>query len=156
MRAEVAAGHTRRGAALAALILAVAAAGTTLSGCTSTRGPHEAEYPAPAAVASIPGSRVNTVTLTELGARRLGIRTQQVAAAPAGSTIPLTALVYGPDGDAWTYEQTAALTYVRQPVVVDRIDAGTVVLRSGPPVGTPVVTLGGQELLGAEYGVGEQ
>jgi len=35
-------------------------------------------------------------------------------------------------------------------------DGDEVLLRSGPPPGTPVVTVGAPELLGAEYGVGEE
>jgi hypothetical protein len=133
-----------------------------LSGCADTSGPAEVNYPQPATLQPIPGTDVNKVTLTALAARQLGVQTRPVAPAPARkgtparTQIPLTALVYGPDGAAWTYQNTAPLTYVRQPLVIDHIDADTVVLRSGPPVGTPVVTVGGPELLGAEYGVGEE
>ncbi len=141
-------------------------AGCLRAGCANDSGPAEVDYGQPATLSSIPGSEVNKVTLTQLAATQLGIQTEPVAAAPpqpkapkgqpAETTIPLTALVYGPDGAAWTYANTAPLTYVRQAVVIDHIETDTVVLRSGPPVGTPVVTVGGPELLGAEYGVGEE
>ena len=142
----------RRGFAIACLVALAA------TGCANTAGPPEVDYNQPATLSSIPGSSVNKVTLTALAAQQLGIQTQPVAAAKAkGETvIPLTALVYGPDGDAWAYANVAPLTYVRQPLVIDHIDQNTVVLRSGPGLGTPVVTIGGQELLGTEYGVGEE
>jgi hypothetical protein len=155
---------TTRARWLAALAVATGVAvGVTLAGCADASGPAAVDYGQPATLEAIPGSDVYKVTLTELAARQLGIETSKVAAIPlqkAGTprqtVIPLTALVYGPDGAPWTYANTAPLTYVRQPLVIDHIDAGSVVLRSGPPVGTPVVTVGGQELLGTEYGVGEE
>jgi hypothetical protein len=44
---------------------------------------------------------------------------------------------------------------VRQGVTVQSIRRGVVLLRNGPPGGTPVVTVGAPELLGTEYGVEE-
>jgi hypothetical protein len=130
--------------------------GGTLAGCADASGPEPVDYGRPATLESVAGTDVNKVTLTDLAARQLGIQTTPVVAAAAKTAIPLTALVYGPDGSPWTYTTVGTLTYMRQPLVIDHIDAATVVLRSGPPVGTPVVTVGGQELLGAEYGVGEE
>jgi hypothetical protein len=152
---------------LAALGIAVATA--FLAGCTRESGPSR-EYVSPATVASVPGTTVNRVTLTDLAVTRLGIQTTAVVAAPAGTVprsapptarpvatvIPLTALVYDPQGRAWTYTNPEHDTYLRVAVVVDHISGATVVLTAGPPVGTQVVTVGGQELLGAEYGVGEE
>ncbi|HKT06221.1 MAG TPA: hypothetical protein VJT31_42490 [Rugosimonospora sp.] len=140
----------------------VVLAGLLLAGCANTTGT-EVDYPQPAALESIPGSDLHKVVLTQLAATQLGVQTVPVAAVaglPKGAapetSIPLTALVYGPDGAPWTYQNIAALTYQREPLVIDHITSDTVVLRSGPPVGTPVVSVGGQELLGAEYGVGEE
>jgi hypothetical protein len=45
--------------------------------------------------------------------------------------------------------------YVREPIRVDHIAAGRVVLRRGPPVGTVVVTTGAAEVYSAEFGVEE-
>jgi hypothetical protein len=70
--------------------------------------------------------------------------------------IPLSALIYDPQGRSWTYVKLAARTFVRRAVVVDHIDGDTVYLSAGPRLGTPVVTAGAPELLGAEYGVGEE
>jgi hypothetical protein len=70
--------------------------------------------------------------------------------------IPVTAVIYDPDGASWTYTTPADRTYVRVPIVVDHIDGDHAFLASGPPVGTPVVSQGAPELLGVEYGVGEE
>ena len=99
----------------------------------------------------------------------MGIRTQPVRSAPSAAAarrrhradaeltvIPLAAVIYDPQGRSWTYTIAAPRTFVRRAIVIDRIDGDEAFLRSGPPVGTPVVTVGAPELLGAEYGVGEE
>jgi hypothetical protein len=95
--------------------------------------------------------------------RRLEIATQPVRAATAaqpgqgaGKVIPYSAVVYDADGSTWTYVNTAARTFVRQPITVRVIDRGTAILTSGPAVGTAVVTVGAPELLGAEYDIGSE
>ena len=65
--------------------------------------------------------------------------------------MPLAAVLYDKNGDSWVYTNPSPLTYVRQPVVIDHVDGDSAVLRSGPPAGTAVVTVGGAELLGTEY-----
>lgn len=69
--------------------------------------------------------------------------------------IPYAALIYDADGGTWIYveDDPATRTFVRYPVTVDFIDGDLVVLTEGPPAGTKVVTVGGQELFGAETGV---
>jgi hypothetical protein len=103
------------------------------------------------------------VTLSSQAASRLGIETGLVGqarnAAPGGpelTVISITALIYDPEGGTWTYTASTGDTFVRQPVVIDHIDGSLVYLRSGPGVGTPVVIVGAPELLGSEYGVGEE
>jgi hypothetical protein len=65
-------------------------------------------------------------------------------------------LIYDPQGRAWTYAQVGPLTFVRRAVVVDHVTGEAVYLRAGPRAGTRIVTVGAPELLGAEYGVGEE
>lgn len=99
------------------------------------------------------------VTLTSLSAERLGVSAAPVAAVRGGAggvEIPLTALIYDPEGASWTYVVVGPRAYERVAVMVAHIDGDRVVLAAGPPVGTPVVTVGGMELLGVEYGVGEE
>jgi hypothetical protein len=40
---------------------------------------------------------------------------------------------------------------VRAPIDIDEVDGNTVILNSGPPPGTRIVSVGGEELLGTEF-----
>lgn len=118
--------------------------------------------PKPAQVDAIEGSDLHRVTLTDQAMQQLGIRSEPVRAAPpAGAVastltvIPVAAVIYDPQGRSWTYV-VADHTFVRQAIVVDHIAGADAFLRSGPAVGSPVVTVGAPELLGTEYGVGEE
>jgi hypothetical protein len=62
-------------------------------------------------------------------------------------------VVYDTDGSTWTYVNTAARTYERKPITVTEIDGAAALLSDGPAAGTPVVTVGGAELLGTEYNI---
>ena len=48
---------------------------------------------------------------------------------------------------------TAARTFVRQPIKIDEIQGGTAVLAGGPALGAAVVTVAAPELLGTEYNI---
>jgi hypothetical protein len=48
------------------------------------------------------------------------------------------------------------LSYVRRSIAIDHVEGDRAVLRDGPAPGTSVVTVGAPELLGIEYGVGEE
>jgi len=65
--------------------------------------------------------------------------------------IPYSAILYDTQGATWVYMSADPLTYVRTPVVVEYIDGDMAILSDGPPAGTAVVTVGGQELYGAEF-----
>ncbi|HEU4422125.1 MAG TPA: hypothetical protein VFR67_06245 [Pilimelia sp.] len=144
---------------------ALLAAGLGLAGCTAEPTSAHGEAGAPANVEAIPGTEVSKVTLTEQAARRLGIQTVAVAAAPASqrargpltTVVPYAAVLYAPDGGTWVYAVREPLTYVREKVVVAAIGgtAGTdAILSVGPPVGTAIVLTGVIELWGTELGVG--
>jgi hypothetical protein len=136
-----------------------------LSGCGVTRAENTAAHVAgPVRLEAVPGADRQTVILTQAAASRLGIRTELVRGAPAAaggggaasepqSVIPVAALLYDRNGATWTYTSSRPLTYVRVAVTVVRVDGERALLLSGPAVGVPVVTVGGAELLGAEYGV---
>ncbi|HEY0373749.1 MAG TPA: hypothetical protein VGC94_03080 [Amnibacterium sp.] len=139
--------------------------GSTLSGCASAARGEPAVQGQPSRVEHIPGSDRSRVLLTADAAKRVGITTVPIAAAPttkgaAGghrSVIPLSAILYDKDGRTWTYTEQVPLTFVPIQVTIARIDGDLATFTAGPAVGTPVVTVGGAELLGAEYGVpGEQ
>ena len=72
-----------------------------------------------------------------------------------GSVIPYSAVIYGLNGETWTYINPESLTYMRHPITVDYIEGGQAFLTDGPPVGTSVVTVGAQMLYGADTGVGK-
>ncbi len=145
-------GH--RSPAVAVLLAAVA-----LSAC----GTHPAEFnneaasdEGPSRVEEVKGSDLARVHLSARAAQRLGIETATVRAAPdAPLAVPYAALLYDALGQAYTYTSPSRLTYVRQPVTVRSIVHRMALLSDGPPLGTPVVTVGVAELLGVETGVEE-
>jgi hypothetical protein len=157
----------RRYAGLAACL---ALAGLALTGCSAAEAAPEAPVK-PAQVVHIAGSDRSKVVLTADAAQRVGLTTEPITAAPksaaatktaagAGphlSVIPLAAVLYDKDGKTWAYTAPRPLTFVPVQLVIAHIDGDSATLTSGPAVGTRVVTVGGAELLGAEYGVpGEQ
>lgn len=131
--------HRNRWAACAFAVMAIA-------GCGTTQASTSAEPPAK--VEAVPGAEVSKVTLTADAVSRLGIKTE-----PAGPTIPLSAVLYDKDGKTWTFTNPEPGTYIRQPVAIAKVTDQVATLQSGPPAGTAVVTVGGAELLGTEYGV---
>jgi hypothetical protein len=66
-------------------------------------------------------------------------------------TVPYSAVIYWIDGGTWVYTRTGPLAFVRSPIEIDEVDGDVAVVSSGPPVGTQVVSIGGQELLGTEF-----
>jgi hypothetical protein len=137
------------GSALAAAVVGLCGCGTGEDGSASA-----AEEPA--AVRVVPGSDVSRITLSVRAERRLGIKTRRVTAGSGtqpGLVIPYAAVVYDPDGKAYAFTRAADRTYVRAPLAIKSIDGNQVRLVSGPPAGTPVVTVGAAELVGAEAGI---
>jgi hypothetical protein len=63
-------------------------------------------------------------------------------------------VIYDTSSQAWVYTTAAALTYVRHPITVEYIEGDRAILTDGPAASTPVVTVGGAELFGTEFGVG--
>jgi len=143
--------HFSRNTALIVVAVAVAA----LAGCNRTSvaaGPS----PPPAHVTAGPHGTVSVV-LTPLGAQRAGIQTAVAISASRGrqAVVPYSALLYQPGGDSVIYTVTGPLTYTLVPVAVVSIRGNQVYLTGLHP-GTAVVTVGGQELLGVQDGVGAQ
>ena len=64
--------------------------------------------------------------------------------------VPYSAVYYDGKGAAWVYVNTQPLTYERQRIEVERIAGDLAVLSGGPPIGTPIVTVGAPMLFGAE------
>jgi hypothetical protein len=110
---------------------------------------------APSRLEPIDGSEVSRVVLTDLAARRLDIQTEPVRTEEVDGAerilIPYAAVIYDLEGQAWVYTSPAPLTFIRANIDVATIEGDTAVLSSGPLTGTPVVTVGGAELYGAEF-----
>jgi hypothetical protein len=97
------------------------------------------------------------LTVSERGVERLGLRTEPVRAVSGqpGVTeaVSYSAVVYDADGKSWAYSSPSPRTYIRVPLEINSITGKTVLLKSGPPVGTQVVVVGAPELVGAEAGI---
>jgi hypothetical protein len=133
---------------LVAVGLVAVAAGLSLSACET---PAEVESGEEAAtVEPIKGTDVNRVTLTKESAERLGIETASIQRVGGRQVVPDAAVVYGPEGNTFTYASPKPLTYERADITVDHINGTKAVLKKGPPPGTAVVTVGSAELSGLE------
>ena len=109
----------------------------------------------PATVEPVDGTDLSKVTLTQEAADRLAVQTASVEGGAGGQIVmPYAALVYSPTGETWAYTNPEGLTFVREEIVVDRIDGDRALLSKGPAPGTKVATVGVAELYGAESGVG--
>jgi hypothetical protein len=137
-------------AAGVALGVAVGVAGCGRSPATPQQSPP------PARMEQI-GRGVPSVVLTPAGAARIGVRTTPAAAAAGGMTvIPYSALLYEPDGTAAVYVNTSPLIYTRSIISVGHIAGDQVYVSRGLAPGMRVVTVGAEELLGVQNGVGEE
>jgi outer membrane biogenesis lipoprotein LolB len=140
----------RRSAALL-LIIAMAA----LAGCSRTTSAPPAQ--APSAQLRVGHHGGVSVVLTPLGAQQVGIQTTVAAPAHRGgqAVVPYSALLYQPDGSSVVYTVTGPLTYTLVAVNVASTQGNEIYL-TGLAAGTAVVTVGGEELLGVQDGVGVQ
>jgi hypothetical protein len=148
---------------IAAILIA---AGLALPGCMKSADDAASDESGGARVVTLHRTGVKQVTLTQQASNRLGIRTvtvrESTVTPPEGGrsvtrkVIPYSAVVYDVNGHASVYTMTEPLTFVRTSVAIDYIDGGVVVLSSGPPLGTAVVTTGVDELYGTEFGVGQE
>ena len=136
---------------VAGLVIGAAA---ILAGC-ATATPAE---DTPALIKPVAGSQIPQLQLTgargpAAGHRNPARSADEAAGQPAHEVIPYAAVVYDTDGSTWTYVNTAARTYEREPITVDRDRRrGRAAVRRAA-AGTPVVTVGAAELLGTEYNI---
>ena len=145
----------RRSVALPIVIAVAALAGC--HGATSSAASGDGGGPPPSARMERTGPNgALSVVLTRLGAQRAGIATAAAGTASQGrAVVPDSALLYQPDGSSVIYAMTAPLTYTLAAVGVASIQGSQVYLTGLKP-GTTVVTVGGEELLGVQDGVGVQ
>jgi hypothetical protein len=131
-----------------------------VAGCSNAVG-SETDAAGDDAAVVVPGdgSAPARISLSSRAEQRLGIQTEPIAAASsrAGSSsklvMPYSAIVYDADGRAWAFTSTGPRTYRRAPLGVLTVHDDVVTLRSGPPAGTEVVTVGAAELVGMEAGI---
>jgi hypothetical protein len=146
--------NRRRAVLLALAAGAIVAAGA--AGCAPTSSSGQSSPPPTATLQNTPGSSVPSVVLTPVGKERIGLQTAPVGDAGGKATFPYSALLYEPDGTAAVYVPTGQLTFLRHYVKVAAIHGSTVVVTSGVTLGQSVVTVGAEELLGVQNGVGEE
>jgi hypothetical protein len=120
-----------------------------LCGCSEVEEAPSVGYQ-PATLHAVDGADFKRITLTAEGAERTGLRTAPVHRQGAHRVVPYAALLYDSAGRSFVYTSPRRLTFVRADVDVARVDGDRVLLRGGPPAGTPVVTVGATEVYGAE------
>ena len=138
---------TRRSALL------VLTAGALLAGCSEVEPATSTAYQ-PSKLEAVGDLGLKRVTFTKEGAAQVDVQLATARQVGARTAVPYAALIYDGQGLAWVYSAPTPLTYLRVPVVVDRIDGDQVLLRSGLRSGTRVVTVGAAEVYGAELNIG--
>jgi hypothetical protein len=133
--------------ALAATVLVLP---LLLTACGGNGG--EEESTPPAVTEQVKGTDTIRVTFTAEAAERIGVKTVKVGRSGANTVIPFDAVLYDPDGTAWTYTSPRPLVFERQDISVARFVGDSALLTKGPAVGTSVVTAGATEIWGVEYG----
>jgi len=140
----------------------IAAMGLVMANATS-HGTEDEEAAEAVKVSDTPGKEVKTLTFTAEAMDRLGIKTgtvQQVMISNGGvstphKAVPHSAVTYDAEGNTWVYLNPAPDTFIREQVTVESMDADSIYLSAGPAVGDSIATTGVQEMVGAEFGVGE-
>ena len=95
------------------------------------------------------------VTLTQLAADQIGLKTAPIEKSKGGMSIPYAAVLYdAADGQPYVFANPRGLTFHREDVDIASVDGDTVKLADGPPVGTRVVTVGVPQIHGAELEFG--
>ena len=127
------------------------------SGCSEAGASNESNAETAVTVESAGEDEPARLTVSERGQERLGLRTEPVRpiSGQPGVTeaVSYSAVVYDADGKSWAYSSPSPRTYIRVPLEINSITGKTVLLKSGPPVGTQVVVVGAPELVGAEAGI---
>ena len=127
------------------MLIIVAAQGVAACGPKSTT----TEKIDPSMLEEIEGSELKRVILTEKAAERIGLQTVPVN----GLVVPYSAVIYDTEGNTWVYTNPSPLTFVRAPVVIDRIEGDQAFLAEELESDAAVVTIGVIEIYGAETGV---
>jgi hypothetical protein len=153
--------HNRKKGAIATLLTAALA---VMIANTASFGSEDEAPDESVKVSETPGTDVKTLTFTEDAMDRLDIKTgpvREVMIANGGGpaakhkAVPHSAVTYDAEGNTWVYRSPAPDTFVRERVTIEFMDADSMYLSAGPAVGDAIATTGVQEMVGAEFGVGE-
>ncbi len=139
-----------RFAGVAALVLAAA----LMAGCAQVAAPAAKHYEPAHVETPAASTDPKVVTFTDEAARRAGVQTATVAQDGEWSVVPSAALIYEKTGASIVFVSPKPLTYQRVKVVVARDDGTRSWLSIGPAAGDLVVTVGVNQVWGAEQGVG--
>jgi hypothetical protein len=132
----------------------VVAVATTasLAGCAEIEVPLAEPYK-PAHLESTGPEQPARVILTEEAQHRVQLQTTLVKPHGADVSLDHAALVYDKKGKPWVFTVIGPRTYVRAAVGIKEVQEDNLILSSGPPAGTEVVTVGAIELWGTELGI---
>lgn len=108
----------------------------------------------PGHVATIPGSDVGLVTLSDGAAERLRIETTAVVAKGKRLVVPSEAVFVDTSGVWWVFTSPEPNHFVREMIQLLRQRDGKAILASGPAPGTEVVVVGVAQLSGVETSIG--
>jgi hypothetical protein len=130
-------------------VVAVAAT-ASLTGCAEIEVPLAEPYE-PAHLESTGPEQPARVILTEEAHHRVQLQTTVVRPHGAEVSVDHAALVYDKVGKPWVFSVVGPRTYVRTAVGIKEVQKDNLlILSSGPPAGTDVVTVGAIELWGTE------
>jgi hypothetical protein len=137
------------------VVIFLSIAALQLSACAQKQA--SAEKISPVQLATMEGTDLKRLVLTEKAAERIDLQTAKVQEESVNGTnrivVPYSAVIYDLHGETWLYTNPEPLTYVREAIIIDSIDGDKAILVEGPSNGTEVVTVGVAELFGAETGV---
>jgi hypothetical protein len=150
----VKAGALRLTPRLVAAGVALVVAGLPLSPCKEVETETATAYE-PATLTPVKGRAddVKLVTFTKEGAARIDLQTAKVRRSEGHKVLPYAALIYDDEAKTFVYTSPKPMSFLREPVEVDRVAEDRVVLSNGPPVGTTVVTVGATEVYGTELDI---
>jgi hypothetical protein len=137
------------------VLCAVIVAVLPLGGCSEEEEAKTSGYE-PARLEAKKGSELKRVSFTAEGARRTGLEIGLVRQSGTRQVVPYAALIYDAEGKTYVYMSPKPLSYLREPVTVERIEGRRALLSDGPPAGTQVVTTGAAEVYGTELEVAEE
>src|SRR5687768_1991976 len=133
-------------------VVVAAAATASLAGCAEIESVTAEPYE-PAHLESTGPDQPKRVILTEEAVQRTELQTTIVRLEDGDLEVEHAALVYDQKGKPWVFTVIGPRTYLRAPVKIKEMDDELMILASGPPPGTEVVTVGAIELWGTELEV---